>query len=115
MKGPKINIFKKRFFKIEGHNLIYQTDSKDCKALGSIDLRTALTDIAPEKSSNKRKYVFRVEIPGRTYFMSAPSKLEWRRKCYGLVLSLSNLLIYMKNCKAVIVNFKIFRIPMIFY
>ncbi|EFC50349.1 predicted protein [Naegleria gruberi] len=92
-KGPKINIFKKRFFKIEGHNLIYQTDSKDSKALGSIDLRTALTDIAPEKSSNKRKYVFRVEIPGRTYFMSAPSKEdrdEWVISLRHVIQKLSN-------------------------
>jgi len=75
-KGPKINIYKKRYFKIEGHNLLYYNDMKDVKPLGSIDLRTALTDSAPEKCSSKRRYVFKVEIPSRAYYMSAPSKEE---------------------------------------
>lgn len=74
-KGPKINIFKKRFFKMDGHHLYYYHDSKDLsKPLGVIDLRVALSEIAPEKSSNKRRFVFKVEIPGKIYYMSASSK-----------------------------------------
>ncbi|KAG2387892.1 hypothetical protein C9374_000742 [Naegleria lovaniensis] len=93
-KGPKINIFKKRFFKMDGHHLYYFHDAKDLsKPLGVIDLRVALSEIAPEKSSNKRRFVFKVEIPGKIYYMSAPSKEdrdEW-------VVSLQQLIQKLKD------------------
>ncbi|KAL9656503.1 hypothetical protein ABK040_005267 [Willaertia magna] len=95
-KGPKVNVYKKRWFKIEENNqLVYYNDIKDNKPLGSIEINKNLgvsVEDAPEKCSTKRKYVFKLETKEKVYYLSAPSKEEkdeW-------IKALENLLNFVK-------------------
>ena len=77
-KGPKLNMYKKRYFRIEGFYVYYFNDEADKfdKQLGCIDMRQVLNiEMIPERSSKKR-FVFRIEIPTRDYFLAAQTKEE---------------------------------------
>jgi len=74
-KGPKLNMYKRRYFRVNGNQLSYYDTESDFKPLGNIDLRAATVENAPDKSSKKR-YVFKLEIPAKSYFLSAATGEE---------------------------------------
>src|SRR3989338_673683 len=77
-KGPKLNMYKKRYFRLEGAFLYYFNDEADKfdKQLGCIDLKTVSSiEMILEKSSKKR-HVFRIEIQTRDYLLAAATKEE---------------------------------------
>ena len=91
-RSPKLNLYKRRYFRLDGSFLFYYVDDVETKPVGSIDLKTATIEMSPEKSGKKR-FVFKVEIPAKPYYLSCTTAEE-REMWYSAI---SNIIKISKN------------------
>ncbi|KAG2377717.1 hypothetical protein C9374_008802 [Naegleria lovaniensis] len=91
-RSPKLNLYKRRYFRLDGSFLFYYVDDVESKPIGSIDLKTATIELSPEKSGKKR-FVFKVEIPAKPYYLSC-STAEEREVWFNAI---SNIIKISKN------------------